>query len=90
MRKIALLSIVTLSSVASTVAYAQSGKSSMYATDGDKAAQMGTRLYNSLNPTTPLPVSRGDVLQETARNMGRGQSAKNAWSNAAKTTSGQR
>jgi len=55
---------------------------------GEAGARAGTLLYNSMNPSTPLPLSGGDTVRETIRNMGAGQSAKDAWSNAAATNAG--
>lgn len=53
------------------------------AEDGDAAAQLGIRVYNFLNPNTPLPVSRGNAVNETAKYMGHGESPANTFSHAA-------
>jgi hypothetical protein len=55
---------------------------------GEEGARAGTLLYNSMNPSTPLPLSSGDTVRDTIRNMGAGQSTKEAWSNAAASNAG--
>lgn len=55
---------------------------------GEAGARAGTTLYNSINPATPLPESSNNVVPDTVRNMGSGQSAKDAWKNAAELNAG--
>ena len=88
------LTALTLLLGSSAAAFADGGGS--YAshdsiTTGSGAAAAGTNLYNTLmKPKNPLPVHGGDdaVIRQTVRNMGAGQSLKEAWSNAAMSESG--
>lgn len=72
-------------------AWAQTGKalsSSDAIASGEAGARAGTALYNTINPDRPLPNSGGSVVQDTVRNMGAGQSLKEAWQNAAESNAG--
>jgi hypothetical protein len=55
---------------------------------GDAGARAGTIIYNTINPSRPLPLSSGNVVPDTVRNMGAGQSPGTAWSNAARSNAG--
>lgn len=55
---------------------------------GEAGARAGTLLYNSMNPKTPLPLSSGNVVPDTVKNLGAQQSPKAAWSNSARSNSG--
>lgn len=55
---------------------------------GEAGAKVGTILYNTVNPKTPLPLSSGNVVPDTVKNLGAQQSPKDAWSNSAKSNSG--
>ena len=58
--------------------------------DGSAGARAGTAVYNSVNPSAPLPAPSSDdaVIRGALRNMGAGQDVKEAWRNAAETESG--
>ena len=51
---------------------------------GESAALAGTNGYNSLSKGLPTANSSGGVVQDTMKNMGTGQSAEDALTNAAK------
>jgi hypothetical protein len=53
-------------------------------TDGTAGAQLGTLIYNTINPDSPLPMPEGDgaVIEGTIYNMGSGQGRQEAWDNA--------
>jgi len=51
----------------------------------ESAALAGTNGYNSLSKGLSAPNSSGGVVQDTMKNMGTGQSAEDALTNAAKT-----
>lgn len=55
---------------------------------GESMARAGTLIYNAINPAHPLPLSGNSVLQDTARNLGKGQPLSSAWSNAARENAG--
>jgi len=58
--------------------------------DGDKGATIGTLIYNTLNPKTPLPLlgTDDDALKKTAQNLGAGQCLQDAWKNGTASAAG--
>jgi hypothetical protein len=58
--------------------------------DGDKGAKLGTVIYNSLYPASPLPVLGGDdeALKKTIQNLGAGQHLRDAIKNGATSAAG--
>lgn len=58
--------------------------------DGSAAARAGTQTYNAYSGNEPLPVhgGDGDTIKQTLQNMGSGQTAKEAWKDAAESAAG--
>ena len=55
---------------------------------GEAGANAGTSFYNTLNPTTPLPVSKGNVIRDTVRGVGQGKTTTEAFKDAAEQNAG--
>ena len=86
--------VVIFATCACSLAYSED-ENSPYAshdgiTDGTSAAAAGTILYNSLNPSNPLPVHPSDssVIHDNARNLGAGMKIKDAYKKSVQTNSG--
>lgn len=60
------------------------------ADNGENGAKIGTAIYNTMNPTRPLPMPQSDnhVFKQTLQNLGAGQKLGPAWQNAAQSAAG--
>src|SRR5215467_13923942 len=79
---------VILFIAAPTICLAQNAAMERHYGDGEAGNALGTTIYNHYHPQNPLPESKGDVLQDTARNLGAGQNPRNAFMNASKSNAG--
>lgn len=56
--------------------------------DGESGNTLGITLNNFLFPSRPIPYSNGNIIADTLTNIGRGQSVRQAFTNAAEQDSG--
>lgn len=55
---------------------------------GEAGLKLGVIVHNQLNPEKPLPMTGGNVVPDTVRNVGAGQTIGDAFMNASEANSG--